>query len=386
MLDLEASLGDALFRGEPEIPPASATVRAVAELEARGDLSVPELRRYAFADPAVAAELLAAANGVVGLDPVVTLPGAEARIGEAAFVRVTREVVERSRSRPAGPLALSIDRAWRGAVVSAMLCRELARDRGVDPEEAYACGLLHDAGRLAALAAFERLVAGMRAAASTAPRRWEVLAERWHVALGTALAERHFLPRPIFEALAFHHPERTQVANPSPLLRLVQAVSSLAGVVAREVEPSAAIASAGLGDDEAVRVAGALDRIQEHVASLEHRSPAAAPRRPAAGPAPDASLPLREPRGDGIRLWIAGREYVAGGFAPHQLLVSGPAPLGEGALLEVEVLDRRRAPFHVRVLTAWAHGARFGAILLPLGLSGPSLADIGGTLPAGPKA
>jgi len=50
------------------------------------------------------------------------------------------------------------------------------------------------------------------------------------------------------------------------------------------------------------------------------------------------------------------------------------------------VLDRRGAPFHARVLTVWSHGASFGAILLPLGLSGPSLAEIGGTLPAGSKA
>jgi len=386
MVDLESSLGDALFRCEPEIPPASSTVRAVAELQARGDLTVPELRRWAFADPAVAVELLAAANGVVGLDPVVTLPGAEARIGEAAFVRVVREVVERGRTRTAGPLALSIERAWRGAVVSAMLCRELARDRGVDPEEAYVCGLLHDAGRLAALAAFERLLAGMRAAAETPPRRWEVLAERWHIALGSAVGERHFLPRPILDALAFHHPERTKVANPSALLRLVQCVSSLAGVVARDVDPSAAIDVAGLGDDETARVACALERIQEHIASLDRHRPAAVPPRPAASAAPGAPLPLRESRGNGLLLRIAGREYVAGGFARHQLLVTGPAPLGEGALLEVEVLDRRRAPFHARVLTVWSQGATFGAILLPLGLSGPSLAEIGGTLPAGSRA
>jgi hypothetical protein len=34
----------------------------------------------------------------------------------------------------------------------------------------------------------------------------------------------------------------------------------------------------------------------------------------------------------------------------------------------------------------WAEGERFGAILLPFGLSGPSLAELGGTLPAGADA
>ena len=57
---------------------------------------------------------------------------------------------------------------------------------------------------------------------------------------------------------------------------------------------------------------------------------------------------LHEVKGDGLRLRVAGREYTAVGFAPHQLLVAGPAPLGEGALLEVEVLDRRRPPRSTR--------------------------------------
>jgi HD-like signal output (HDOD) protein len=383
MLDLESSLGDVLLRGEPVIPPAPATVRALSELEARGDLSLSELRRYAFADPAVATELLAAANRMAGVDPVVSLPAAEERIGEAALVRLVREVVRKDPAAVGGPLFASRRRAWRGAVVSAMLCRELARDRGVDPEEAYACGLLHDAGRAAALRAFERLAAGMRAAAETSPRRWDLLAERWHIALGTTLAERHHLPRAIFEAIAFHHPERTRLANPAPLLRLVRNVAALSGIVARDDDASAAVEAAELAATEAVRVARTIDRIHEHIADLERRPAAAVPLRRPAG----ESLPaLREPRGEGVRLRLAGREYVAVGFARHQLLVTGPAPLGEGALLEVEVLDRRREPFHARVLTAWAEGARFGAILLPLGLTGPSLADIGGSLPAGPKA
>ncbi len=384
MLDLDASLGDALLREDPDVPAAAATVHALAELERRGDLAVDELRRYAFADPAVAAELLAAANGLVGVDPVSSLPDAEARLGEAAFVSVVRAVVRRAPSPAGGPLADARERAWRAAVVSAMLCRELARERGVDPEEAYACGLLHDAGRLAALAAFERLSAGTRPGAEAPVRRWEALADRWHVALGAALAERHLLPKAFFEAMAFHHPERTRVENPSPLLRVVRSVDALVAVLVDGTDSGKAVVGADLSAVEATRLSLAVERMQDHVAALERR-----PAPPAIDPPtpPDLPLPaLREPKGDGVRLRLAGREYVAVGFAPHQLLVTGPAPLGEGALLEVEVLDRRRAPFHARVLTSWADEARFGAILLPLGLVGPSLADIGGSLPAGPDA
>jgi putative nucleotidyltransferase with HDIG domain len=382
MLDLETALGDALLRGEPDVPLAASTVRALAALEPRSDLSLEVLRRHAFADPALALELLAAANAVWGTPPVLSLPGAEARLGEAEVVRVVRAAGRRADLRAEGPLAAPRQRAWRGALVSAMLCRELARERGIDPEEAYACGLLHDVGRLAALATIERLAAGTRAAPGAPVRRWEVLAERWHVALGATVAKRLALPRPLFEAIAFHHPGQTRSASPAPLLRVVRSVDALVAVLLDGADSGPAVDGAGLTPAEASRLARAVERMLEHVASLERE-----PSAPGPASAPGAPLAaLREAKGQGVRLRLAGREYAAVGFARHQLLVAGPAPLGEGALLEVEVLDRRRAPFHARVLTVWAEGSRFGAILLPLGLSGPSLAELGGSLPAGADA
>jgi HD-like signal output (HDOD) protein len=381
VLDLEASLGDVLLRGEPEVPLADSTARALAALWLRSDLSLDELRRHAFADPAIAVELLAAANAVPGA-PVVSLPAAEARLGAAEVVRLVRAAGRRAAAPVAGPLAELRQRAWRGAVLSAMLCRELARERGVDPEEAYACGLLHDVGWLAALAAFERLAGGTRPSPGAPLRRWESLAERWHVALGATLAERLLLPRPLFEAIAFHHREQARIACPSPLLRVVRTVDALVTVLLDAADSGPAVDAAGLSGAEALRLSRIVERMLDHVLLLERGPGDAAPAPAQCAPSPA----LREAKGEGVRLRLAGREYAAVGFAPHQLLVAGPAPLGEGALLEVEVLDRRRAPFHARVLTAWAEGDRFGAILLPLGLSGPSLAELGGTLPAGADA
>lgn len=382
MVDLESSLRDALLREEPDVPPAHTTVDAIAALERTGDLSLDELRRYAFADPAAALALLEAANEPGG-PQIVSLPEAEARLGEDGFVRVLRQVRLRGAGGPAGPLASARRRAWRASVVSAMLCRELARDRGVSPDEAYACGLLHDVGRVAAFAAFERLVGGMRPRGPVPLARWELLADRWHIALGVALADRHRLPRTLVEAIAFHHPDRARFtdAPPTPLMRIVMSVDELVAVLVQGADSTLAVDGAELTPPEAARLSAAVTRMLDHVATLERRPPPR-PAEPAGGELPA----LHEPRGDGIRLRLAGREYLAVGFARHQLLVTGPAPLGEGALLEIEVLDRRRPSFHARVLTAWQDGARFGAILLPLALSGPSLAELGGTLPAGANA
>ena len=155
-------------------------------------------------------------------------------------------------------------------------------------------------------------------------------------------------------------------------------MDGLVAVLVTGQDSGEAVELAGVSEQEAARLARTLERIQDHLASLEGTE------TPELAPGAAAELrALREPKGPGLRLQVAGAEFAAIGFARHQLVVAGPVPLGEGALLEVEVLDRRRAPFHARVLASWSDGPRFGAILLPLGLSGPSLAELGGTLPAG---
>jgi putative nucleotidyltransferase with HDIG domain len=48
----------------------------------------------------------------------------------------------------------AIHKCWRHTLASALLCRELARAGGLDPDRAYTFGLLHDIGRLGLLVAY----------------------------------------------------------------------------------------------------------------------------------------------------------------------------------------------------------------------------------------
>jgi len=379
MIELELALTDVLSHEDPAVPVSAPIALAIAALERGGDLRIDDLARLAFADPAIAAELLAAANAAGG--EIASLPEAAAAVGHATFLRMVRALAREGAAAPAGPLGALRHRAWRVSVISAILCRELARARGLPAEEAYVCGLLHDVGEVAAIAAVERLAAGTRPARALPLWRWERLADRWHIALGSAFAERRRFPRSIAEAIASHHADRAAPGEPSPLTRVVRSVDALIAVFAQGSDPFDAVQVADLRDDEADRLAHALEAADCHVAALARHAPKAS------GPAAGASAPaLHEPKGRGVRLRLAGREYAAVGFGAHQLLISGPAPLGEGALLEIEVLDRNRSGFHARVLAAWAEGDRFGAILVPFGLSGRWLADFGGVLPADARA
>lgn len=390
MSHVESILSEVLSREEPSVPPSDGLTLAIADLDRGHDVQMDQLRELAFADPAVAAELLSVANaGRTEDDEIVSLPSAVSVMGDAMFLRIVRAQGRRARSAGGGPLGTLRLRASRVAHVSALLCAELADARHLDPEAAYTCGLLHDVGRLATLAAVERLTAGSRPVRGTPMRRWEKVADRWHVVLGASYADRLALPRLVFEAIAFHHATPVPGSAAEPLLAVVRSVDALVSVFIEGTDPLEAVDAGGLSDDEAARLAQAVLRIPVKLASPEKAaSTAAAVSAPRAVHAMRAvhEMPVHERIGGGLRLRLAGAEYLAVGFAPHQLIVRGPAPLGEGALLEVQMLDRDRPDFHVRVLTTWEDDGRFGAILLPLALSGPSLAELGGSLPAGSAA
>lgn len=382
MVDVERAIAELLARDDAVVPAGRAIAHRIAALLEGRDLAVDELAHIASADPGIAAEVLSAAGALSGGEAPASLPLAIARIGDLELLRIAREAARGAARTARGPLDAQLRQAERSAVACALLCRELARARRLDADAAWLCGLLHDVGRLTALSAIERLAAGARLPWA-AGGRWEGLVERWHVSLGVSAAERLGLPRVVLDAIAFHHAERLDPGRSPELVRLVRT----AGAIVRAAwdEPPAAgdeAAIADLSDGEAEHLAPVVAALPSALSPLECRAGPGAPRAAGAGEAPA----LHESKGDGVRLYVAGREYAAVGFAPYQLLVSGPAPLGEGALLEVELIERRGLAFHARVLLAWGEGERFGAILMPLALAGPATLDWRGRVPVGATA
>ncbi len=381
MVDVERAIADILARDEVVVPAERAVALGISALLDARDVAVDDLARLASADPGVAAAVLAAAAALAGGVAPASLPLAIARIGDGGLLEVAREAARGLPHAP-GPLATERRAAWRTAAACALVSRELARARGVDLDAAWACGLLHDVGRLAALAAIERLAAGARVPVAGAG--WEAVVERWHVSLGLSLAERLRLPREVADAIALHHGDRLDPARSPELVRIVRT----AGAVVRALwdDPAAdedAVAIADLSEEEAEHLAPLVVALPSTVSALER---GAAREAPSAGAEDVGGAPLHESKGEGIRLRVAGREYAAVGVAPHQLVVSGSAPLGEGALLEVELLERRGLVFHARVLLGWADGASFGAILMPCALAGPAALDWDGRVPVGASA
>jgi HD-like signal output (HDOD) protein len=365
--DLDGAIVDLVERNAVRVAPFPAVASRIERLVAGGDWEVAELERLVLSDPALAGAVLREANaGRRRGRGVSSVEEAGRRLGPHGMARVALvEIHAAARERP-GPLAALRRRAWRDAVSCALLCRELARARGVSPAEAQTAGLVHDVGRLLAIALLERIAQGARADRSMPARWWEAVVERYHVRLGLALADRWHLPRALRDAISMHHAARPDREGASEMVTAVSACDAVVRVLADDgrVTDEDATSIRALTQDDADALARTVDRLPRILGGLE--------RDPLSPPAAARPSATRE-RSPGVLVRIADCIYDGVGFAAHQLIVRGDVPLPEELLLEVEGVRDPSLRFHARVLLCWPEDGRFGAVLMPFALSGPAL-------------
>lgn len=125
---------------------------------------------------------------------------------------------------------LDLPSFWRHGIGAALCARALAPHLGVNAEEAFIAGLLHDIGRVALASGFPQ-----HAAAVAAHReRYDGLqldAERTllgidHAVVGQLLAERWHFPPALCEAIGQHHAPLPEMSRKLPgLLHLADALA-----------------------------------------------------------------------------------------------------------------------------------------------------------------
>lgn len=388
---LDEAIADLLARGEVEFPPYPAISLRIASLVRGGDFGLDELAKLVTSDQALAADLLRVANSAVYAQgqPTASIPQALARVGAAELSRIALASALGATALAKGPLAVLRRRTWRDALSSALLCRELARVRGLQAEDAFTCGLLHDFGRVIAIGAIERISGGGGLVRSRFRRPmsaefWDAVVDRHHVALGVTLAARWELPQVVADAIALHHDDEIEDAASPDMLDVVQIVDPLVQLLRDRSFLQAglqAVAALSEADGDALR--RTLRALPGFLASFEREPAGGASALLEPPPRPAPSWQLEDAR---VRFRIAGQEYHATGFGPDQLFVRGPVPLPEEVLLEVEALHAQGLSFHARVLLCWPEGSQFGALLMPFALTGPALLHWQGLVPAGGTA
>lgn len=159
--------------------------------------------------------------------------------------------------RPAGYAAKE---HFRQAWVTASICAALAPSLGLDEEEAFACGLLHDVGCLAMASAFGEdyaRIAGAAGLEASKLERKEFGID--HQAAGLALLISLQFSAVICEAAAFHHADPRRISVSARMVAAAESAARATGccVPSRQAgaQESLAAAIAALGADESAEAA-----------------------------------------------------------------------------------------------------------------------------------
>ena len=196
--------------GIEAIPPLPAVAIQVLSLLLEPDPETDQLAGALQTDPAFSAELLRLANSPLfgAVREVKSVPHAITMLGRNRLRGLTLTVAIRSYlMKEVHPEILQ--RAWWHSIAAAIIAEQLSQPAGMEPETAYAAGLLHDAGRLGLIAAFPAQYADYLRTVAADPRSPLDLEREFfgldHCEAGILLAEEWRLPPEISLAAARHH-------------------------------------------------------------------------------------------------------------------------------------------------------------------------------------
>jgi putative nucleotidyltransferase with HDIG domain len=137
------------------LPPFPAVAQRIMALAGQEDVSIQELGKVVKMDPSFSAELLRFANSalfsvrreVISLAHAITLVGMD-RIRTMATLVVVNRMVRTSVRIGA------LRKVWVHSLATAIIAEECARTCGLDCEQAYTAGLLHNLGTLGLMSAY----------------------------------------------------------------------------------------------------------------------------------------------------------------------------------------------------------------------------------------
>jgi putative nucleotidyltransferase with HDIG domain len=379
--DLDRSIVDVVSRGAVKVTPYPAVAFQIERLIRSGDYGLEDLAKLVTSDQVLSADVLRVSNSAAYFrsTPVNSVRAAVARIGARDVARLALAFGLGAHATAAGPLASLRRQVWLDALASAALCQALAKQRAIPADEAFSAGLLHDFGKVVAIACIEELVQKHRVPPRTMVE-WTALVEGYHVELGVVMAARWGLPPVMSDVISLHHADDITAAADPQMVELVAAVDEVIMMLGERTHilPVDLGSAAHLRAGEAELVASAVAALPAFVASFEGSEPArssaghelvAIPeeprRRPTGGPPP--SWP--------VTLSVNGRAstYRILGVASTHFMVNGAAPLPENLLLELEVGCQPPLAGFASVKLAWPDQGGFTMLVQPYALSGAAL-------------
>jgi putative nucleotidyltransferase with HDIG domain len=261
-----------------------AVMRALQTLR-RDDASVDDIAADISCDASLVARLLRLANspfyGVSGR--VASARSAVQILGRRTLESMLVLATVMVQMKPPCSRQFDVAAYWRHALATAIVARGLARSAGLDEDQAFIAGLLHDLGLLAMSVHFPEALDSLIACARAEDEDLSMSEKRHaltpHAEVGAWIAAHWHFPPAVVQAVAAHHAPSAPSATPAPgaakvsLADCVHAADAIARAldvagVAHDLVPNVDVACwlrLGLKDDEFERL---CDEAEQGLAAL----------------------------------------------------------------------------------------------------------------------
>lgn len=218
------------------LPVFSDVARQLQEASQSDTYDLDEIERSIDSDPALAAEVLRAANSAFfgGLAEITSIRAAIMRLGFKQVTNLAFMATEKNRYMARQPKINGMMKAlWQHASACALAAEWIAKKMryGQVAEEAFIGGLLHDIGKLFLLRVLDHMSAeNPIAAACPLPLVREILKQA-HTDQGYQLLQSWNLPAVYLTIVRDHHSEQIDPSNlPMLMVRLANHACHKAGI------------------------------------------------------------------------------------------------------------------------------------------------------------
>lgn len=378
--ELEQAIVSLVGSGDVKVPPYPAVAFQIEKLVRGGDFGLDALGKLVSSDQVLSADVLRCANSAVYSrgSAVSSVAAAVARIGARDVSRLALASGLAGHASGPGALASLRRRVWVDSLAAAMLCQALAPPRKLAPDVAFSAGLLHDFGKVIALACIEDLIARRKDGAQRPVEEWDAIVERFHVELGVVMAARWDLPPLIADAVSLHHADTADGAADARLVETVRTADAVTALLRERTHLEAADLEACPLVQPAERpiVLRAAEALPQFVASFDSAEtwrPAASPSAVAAPPPPRRAGPPPPPYVVELSLGARRQQFKILGLANTHLMLSGPAMMPEHLLLGMEVKAKQPVKGFASVKLVWPENGAFTLLVQPYALAGEAL-------------
>jgi HD-like signal output (HDOD) protein len=202
--ELLRRLSERIQNGDFDLPTLPPTSLAALDLANRASVDVRQLVEAIERDPLITSELLRMANSALYAtqNQASSLNQAVMRIGIKSVRNVVFRAAMKSSLGSAKRLNEYAEEVWRQAQSVAAVARAIGAQAGVEREQAYLIGLLHDLGKIALLGMLQR---EMKDLGQLTPALIGRSFHTFHERAGRAMALAWKLPEEIVSVAGAHH-------------------------------------------------------------------------------------------------------------------------------------------------------------------------------------